>query len=96
MTDQAHSLLPHDWATLAPLVDRLLDTPADQRAGLVVEMSAGEPGRAAQLERLVAECERESPLLDRAAIEIFARLLAEDPAPRTVPNVLPVVPAAMS
>lgn len=77
MTDQANSLLPRDWAALAPLVDQLLDTPADQRAGLYAEISAGDLGRRAELERLVAECERALPLIDRPAVEVFDRLLAE-------------------
>ena len=82
MTDQADSLLPRDWAALAPLVDRLLDTPADQRVGLCAEMSAGDLGRRAELERLVAECERVLPLIDRPAVEVFDRLLGDEPRPR--------------
>jgi TolB-like protein/tetratricopeptide (TPR) repeat protein len=87
MTNKATSLLPRDWDALAPLVDRLLDTPADQRAALFAEISGGDPGRRAQLEQLVAECEREMPLLDRPAVEGFDRLVAEEPGP-PLPDVL--------
>src|SRR6476659_5424815 len=87
MTDQANSLLPRDWAVLAPLVDRLLDTPADQRAELCAAISAGDLGRRAELERLVAECERAVPLIDRPAVEVFDRLLGDEPGP-PLPEVL--------
>jgi serine/threonine-protein kinase len=81
------SLLPRDWDVLAPLVDRLLDTPADQRAPLFAEISNGDPGRRAQLEQLVAECERGMSLLDRPAVEGFDRLLGDEPAP-PIPEIL--------
>ena len=81
MTDKTTSPFPRDWAALAPLVDRLLDTPADQRAALLVEVSAGDSERRAELERLVAECERESALLDRPAVEAFPVLLGDHVGP---------------
>jgi serine/threonine-protein kinase len=87
VTNKAISLLPRDWDALGPLVDRLLDTPADQRAGLFAEISGGDPDRRDQLERLVAECEREMPLLDRPAVERFDRLLGDEPA-GSLPDVL--------
>ena len=61
-----------DWTELAPLVDAVLDAPPEQRAALIVELSGGDPAARARVERLVAECERDMPLLDRAAAERFA------------------------
>lgn len=78
MTDRAPSPFPSDWGALAPLVDQLLDTPPERRSGLFAEVSGGDPERRAELERLVAECERESSLLDRPAAEIFPELLRGD------------------
>ena len=87
MTADPTSLLPHEWDSLAPLLDRLLDTPASQRAQLFAELAAGDAGRRAELERLVAECERALPLLDRPAVERFDRLLGDEPEP-PLPEVL--------
>ena len=74
-------LLPGDWGDLSPLVDRLLDTPLSERSALLDAMAGDDPGRRATLERLVAECERDLPLLEGPAIERFARLLQEDTGP---------------
>jgi tRNA A-37 threonylcarbamoyl transferase component Bud32/tetratricopeptide (TPR) repeat protein/TolB-like protein len=46
---------------------------------LLDQLSSGEPGLRSELETLLAECEREDPLLDRSAAERFAPLFAEDP-----------------
>lgn len=81
MRDKAISLLPRDWDALGPLVDRLLDTPADQRAAVFKEVSGGDDVRRAELERLVAECERDLPLIDRPAVELFDRLVGDAPGP---------------
>ena len=54
-------------AQLESVVDALLDTPPERRAALFDQMSNGDPHRRAQLERLVAECERPHPLLDHGA-----------------------------
>ena len=67
-------MLPADWQELAPLVDLVLDAPPDQRREFSPS-SARRCRRRAQLERLVAECERDLPLLDRPAAERFASLL---------------------
>src|SRR5688500_10357781 len=72
------AMFPDDWPALAPRVDAVLDAPADQRAAALDEASAGDPARRAALEHLVAECERDVPLLNRPAAERFARLLVED------------------
>src|SRR5688572_19605422 len=76
---EADSLLPPNWRELQALVDTVLDTPLERRDSVLTEMSAGDPDRRASLERLVAECESDAPLLDRPAAERFARLLVEEP-----------------
>jgi serine/threonine protein kinase/Tfp pilus assembly protein PilF len=86
-TDDSGPLLPSDWDHLAPLVDQLLDAPRDQRPNLLDRLAAGDPARRAALERLVAECERELPLLDRPAVERFDQLAGNEPAP-PLPDVL--------
>ena len=68
------------------MIDALLDAPADRRAPLLDELSAGDPARRAKLERLLAECERPDPLLDRLAAEAFAEILDDDGIP--VPDTL--------
>jgi tetratricopeptide (TPR) repeat protein len=82
----APSITPQDWQLLAPMIDALLDAPAGRRAPLLDELSAGDPARRAELERLLAECERPDPLLDRPAAEAFAEILADDgiPVPETL------------
>ena len=80
------SITPHDWQELAPLIDRLLDTAAERRPAVLVEISGGDPARQAELARLVEECERPDPLLDRPAVEAFASLLADEGIP--VPGTL--------
>jgi Tol biopolymer transport system component len=69
---------PHDdWSELASLVDALLDAPPERRAARIAELSAGNPDRQRELERLLAECEREPPLLSRPAADRFAALFDE-------------------
>ena len=82
----APSITPQDWQLLAPMIDALLDASAERRAPLLDELSAGDPARRAELERLLAECERPDPLLDRPAAEAFAEILADDgiPVPETL------------
>ena len=82
MIEKTTSLLPRDWRELAPLVDRLLDTPADQRSLILAEMTGGDTGRRAALERLLADCERKSSVLDRPVFEVFPELLRDDVGPR--------------
>jgi serine/threonine protein kinase/tetratricopeptide (TPR) repeat protein len=73
--DEAPSILPDDWAALAPLVDAVLDAPRERRVDVLDEVSGGDPARRAQVERLVAECEHDVPVLNRPAAERFSRLL---------------------
>ena len=56
---------------MEPLVDAILDTPPERRAALLDELSGRDAARRVELERLVAECERGFPLLDRSAAERF-------------------------
>src|SRR5262245_40092484 len=74
-------LLPNDWHSLAPLVDQLLDTPVSERAALLDAVAGDNAVRRAELERLVAECERDLPLLDRPAAERFPQLRHEHNGP---------------
>ena len=69
--------LPDEWEKLAPLVDAILDAPVERRAAVLADVSGGNPDLRATLERLVAECEQELPLLDRPAVERFDQLLDE-------------------
>ena len=71
------SLLPPGWDELGPMVDAVLDAPLDERDALLDELSGGDPGRRAELKKLVLECERDLPLFDRPAAEGFAGLFGE-------------------
>jgi serine/threonine-protein kinase len=77
---EGDAALPRNWRELTPLVDRLLEAPTEQRAALITELCAGDPVRGADLERLVAECERDMPLLDRPAVERFDQLVGDEAA----------------
>ena len=87
MTEGDDSLLPHNWAQLGPLVDAVLDEPVERRAAILDELSNGDPGLREELRKLVAECEREVPLLDRPAAERFAGLFDQSGEPQ-LPDLL--------
>ena len=72
-------MLPPDWHELGPLIDAVLDAPEDQRAAMLLHLSGGDQRRHAELEQLVAECNRETPFLARPAGERFASLIDDDP-----------------
>jgi serine/threonine protein kinase len=74
---QVGSLLPDRWQELSPLVDAVLDAPAELRSSVLTMLSADDTGLRAEIERLVAECERAVPMLDRPVAEGFSRLLVE-------------------
>jgi hypothetical protein len=63
------------WSRLSSLLDALLDAPPEQRATLVAELSGGDPALRAELERMVSEIDRDSPLIDTSAAERFGALL---------------------
>ena len=75
--DPRDGLLPDEWEKLAPLVDAVLDAPVERRAAVLSEVSGGDPAVRVAIEKLVAECERELPLLNRPAVERFDQLLDE-------------------
>jgi Tol biopolymer transport system component len=75
---KGQSLLPSGWLELAPLLDAVLDAPPERRASLIRELSAGDPNRQHALTQLLAECERDVPLLDRGAAERFGDLASEE------------------
>jgi serine/threonine protein kinase len=76
--DGAKSFLPRNWQELARLVDTVLDAPEERRAQVLDEVTGGDPQRHAELQRLVAECERDVPLFNRPAAERFSRLIDEE------------------
>jgi len=71
----SNPLSPDQWQQLESIVDALLNTPPARRAALFAEVSGGDALKRAELERLVAECERDYPLLDQPASERFAGLV---------------------
>src|SRR3954470_11882982 len=66
------------WSELASLVDKLLDAPPNERGALIEQLSSGDPGRRAELDALLAECEREPALLRVPAAERFAKLFESE------------------
>ena len=69
------------WSQLSSLLDALLDTPPERRTEVIAELSGGDPARRAELERLLAEIDRESPLIDAPAAERFERFSKTPPPP---------------
>ncbi len=74
-------MLPPDWAELAPLLDAVLDAAPEERAALITQLSQGDRAREEMLARLVADCERDTPLLDGVAAERFDTLASEAATP---------------
>ena len=72
-------ILPDGWTALSPLVDAVLELPTANRDARILELSDGNASRAAALRALVADCERDMPLLDVPAGEQFAQLIADEP-----------------
>jgi len=77
------SLLADRWLQLSPLVDAVLDAPRDRRSSVLTEVSGGDAQLRDEIERLVDECERAVPMLDRPAAEGFSHLLVADPDARS-------------
>jgi len=78
-------MIPPDWTTLAPLLDRVLDAEPERRATVLDEVSQGDASRRAVLARLVAECEQGALMFDRTAAERFPELADADDGPRLPP-----------
>ena len=85
--DHEDEVLPLDWAELGPLVDQVLDAAPEARAALIGELSAGDAARQRALEQLVAECERDLPLLNKVAAERFDAL-AREPEESLLPEMI--------
>jgi serine/threonine-protein kinase len=71
---------------LSPLIDAALELSSHERSRYIETVCAGDPALRADLERLLAECEKGDSLIDRAATERFALLL--DDAPQDLPATL--------
>ena len=69
---------PDEWRRLGPLLDTLLDTPPERRATVLSDLSGGDEARRAELERLLADCEREYSALERPAADRFASVFGDE------------------
>ena len=76
-TPAPDDFLPPDWTTVGPLIDLVLDAEPAERRALIEKLSGGDQERAARLAHLVAECARDTPLLERPAAERFDALAAQ-------------------
>jgi eukaryotic-like serine/threonine-protein kinase len=56
----------------------VLDAPLELRSAVLTALSASNPQLRAEVERLVGECERVVPMLDRPVADGFSRLLIDD------------------
>ena len=79
--------LPPDWEELSRALDELLDSPVEDRAARIVDLSGGDAARQRELERLLAEAERATPFLDESVAKRFDEL-ANDDAASALPEVL--------
>jgi serine/threonine-protein kinase len=79
--------LPENWNELSPLLDRLLDSPKEERAALLAALSDGNTAHRLALEQLLVACETETPLLAQPAVQRFSEL-AKDPADVKPPEML--------
>ena len=66
------------WSALASLIDKLLDAAPEERRALIDELSGGDEARRAELDSLLADCERESDFLSVPAAERFAALFDDE------------------
>ena len=81
------SLFPDRWEELSPLVDAVLDAPPEQRSSVLAALSESNPQLRAEVERLVDECERAVPMLDRPVADGFSQLLI-DRGNAAIPEIL--------
>ena len=86
-TTDGASFLPPDWAQLQPLLDELLDVPIEHRTTRLAELTHGNSALQRQLEKLLAEAERDATLLDRSVTHRFNELANDDSMP-ALPEVL--------
>jgi len=80
-------LLPPNWEELSPLLNQLLDVPTEDRAARLAALSRGNPILQRQLEQLLADSDRDSPLLDGLVERCFPQLV-NDGAPSLLPEVV--------
>lgn len=69
--------IPNDWTELERLVDAVLDAAPERRAARIDELTGDDEAKRATLRRLVADCERAAPFLERPAMERFGELLSD-------------------
>ncbi|MGH9249094.1 MAG: hypothetical protein ACRD0W_06215, partial [Acidimicrobiales bacterium] len=69
-------IAPERWKTLEPLLEGALELALERRAAFLDEGCSGDPELRAEVERLLAACERAEPLLDCPAPVVFPALLA--------------------
>ncbi|HZJ64058.1 MAG TPA: hypothetical protein VFD36_11120, partial [Kofleriaceae bacterium] len=80
-TPDAAAFLPGDWARLQPLLDEVLDLPAERRATRLAELTRGDSALQRQLEQLLTESDRDTPLLDGSVAQRFNELANDDSSP---------------
>jgi hypothetical protein len=85
-TPDAAAFLPPDWSRLQPLLDEVLDVPAEQRATRLAELTRGDFALQRKLEQLLTESDRDTPLLDGSVAQRLNELANDDsiPAPPEV------------
>ena len=68
---------PERWRELQRVLDAALDAPAEERAAILADVCAGDPGLRREVERLLASVETDVGFLDLPAAEFAAPMLAE-------------------
>jgi len=68
------------WSDLTAVIDQLLDTAPEKRQALIVELSAGDARRQADLEQLLTDCNAASSVLSGSAVERFRHLFDDESA----------------
>jgi len=66
------------------MLDALLDAPPSERPELLSTLSRGEASLAAELARLLAQCEQPHPVLDRPVGASFGSVLDDVALPRAI------------
>jgi serine/threonine-protein kinase len=64
------------------LLDEVLDAPPEERAARIAKLSGGDADRRRALEQLLAESERDMPLLDAPVSHGFGELMSDSPVAR--------------
>ncbi|MGQ0647962.1 MAG: protein kinase domain-containing protein [Gemmatimonadaceae bacterium] len=69
------------WERIQPVLDRALEFPSPERRAFLDDACRGNPALRDEIDKMVVDCERSEPLLDRPALDRFPSLLEEDEAP---------------